>query len=267
MLYNPPFGSSDPDASYIDRNTPGAVRGSKVPAAALEAPQREIVSLISASGLAPSAGDLQQVAKAIQTGAITYAVAGGTANALTAALPIAPTALTDGMTVRIRPAATSTSATPTLNLNAHGAKTITNPDGSSLVDGALAAGAPAMLLYSALTDKWILLTQPTNGGGAGQNGWCYLPGKMILQWGRYTGICWGDEYAGNGVYEGDVTVVWPRAFASAVYAVVNGAGDVAGRGQQEQAWIFNPTLVGGGGVIASRTLNATVVGNYMVVGK
>lgn len=54
MKYNPPVGSTDPNASYVDKNVPGAVRGSAVPAPAIEFPQREIVDVIAKAGLTPS---------------------------------------------------------------------------------------------------------------------------------------------------------------------------------------------------------------------
>lgn len=66
MRYNPPYGSSDPNAPYVDRNTPGAVAGSKVPAAGIEHDQREIVNAIERSGQTPSENDLFQLWKAIQ---------------------------------------------------------------------------------------------------------------------------------------------------------------------------------------------------------
>lgn len=45
MEYQPPFivgGNPDPNAPYVDRDTPGGVRGSVPPAKAIEDPQREI---------------------------------------------------------------------------------------------------------------------------------------------------------------------------------------------------------------------------------
>ncbi|MDI7924609.1 hypothetical protein [Ferirhizobium litorale] len=66
MKYNPPFGSPDPNAGYQDRNTPGAVSGSRVPAAAIENPQREIMAVIAAAGLDASNADLTQLLQAIQ---------------------------------------------------------------------------------------------------------------------------------------------------------------------------------------------------------
>ena len=65
MEYKPPFGSADPDAPYVDRNTPGATSGSVPPAPAIEHPQREIVNAIIAAGLTPDEGDLTQLSQAI----------------------------------------------------------------------------------------------------------------------------------------------------------------------------------------------------------
>lgn len=67
MEYQAPFGSADPDAPYVDRNTPGAVAGSKVPAAAIEDPQRELDHLIAQAGITPSDEDLTQVWQAIRS--------------------------------------------------------------------------------------------------------------------------------------------------------------------------------------------------------
>ncbi|MGO7263763.1 hypothetical protein [Rhizobium leguminosarum] len=139
MKYNAPYGSVDPNAPYVDRDTPGAVVGSKVPAAAVEDPQRELVALIGAAGIAPSNADRAQAAKAIQSGKINYAAAGGTANVLTAALTLAPTAYTVGMRVVLLIALANTGAV-TLNLNGLGAKAVTKIDGSALMANHLTPG-------------------------------------------------------------------------------------------------------------------------------
>lgn len=65
MKYNAPYGSADPSAAYVDRNTPGAVSGSRPPAAAIEHPQREIMAVIESAGIAPSGSDLTQLLQAI----------------------------------------------------------------------------------------------------------------------------------------------------------------------------------------------------------
>lgn len=54
MLYHAPYGSVDPNAAYVDHDTPGNVRGSVPPAAAIEMPQREIVDVIAKAGLTPA---------------------------------------------------------------------------------------------------------------------------------------------------------------------------------------------------------------------
>ncbi|WP_327211996.1 hypothetical protein U8Q06_20915 [Rhizobium beringeri] len=65
MKYQAPFGSVDPNAPYVDRNTPGAVVGSKIPAAAVEDPQRELVNVILAAGLTPDEDDQTLVLQAL----------------------------------------------------------------------------------------------------------------------------------------------------------------------------------------------------------
>ncbi len=69
MLYNPPTGSTDPDAHYVPKNVAAGTQGSKVPPAAVENPQREIVGAITASGQTPTNSDLGQLWKAILAGA------------------------------------------------------------------------------------------------------------------------------------------------------------------------------------------------------
>ncbi|MDB5582844.1 MAG: hypothetical protein JWR80_8020 [Bradyrhizobium sp.] len=66
MKYNPPFGSGNPNAPYVDRNTPNAQSGSKVPAAAVEDPQREIVRVITGADLTPDGNSTTQLWEALQ---------------------------------------------------------------------------------------------------------------------------------------------------------------------------------------------------------
>lgn len=155
MKYHAPYGSTDPDASYVDKDVPGAVRGSAVPAAAIEDPQRELVDLITKSGLVP--GNALQLALAVQSGKVNFVVAGGTANALTAALSPAPAALMDGLTIRLKIATINTGAA-TLNLNGLGALPIQNISGGALVAGDL-VGIRELIYFSG---TW-LVTNLTSG--------------------------------------------------------------------------------------------------------
>jgi hypothetical protein len=65
VKYVPPIGASD-NASYIDGNPSVGLEGSPVPAAAIEHPMREIMTVIEAAGLLPSSANLTQLLEAIQ---------------------------------------------------------------------------------------------------------------------------------------------------------------------------------------------------------
>lgn len=147
MKYQKPYGVTDPDAAYVNGDPSIARQGSIPPGEAIEHPQRELVDLITRSGLAPSETDLGQAAKAIQTGKIHYGVAGGTANAITAALSPVPAAYTAGMTVRIKIATKNPSGGTTISLNGLGFVSIVHPDGAALADGDLMPGMVAELVH------------------------------------------------------------------------------------------------------------------------
>ncbi|MCH9853522.1 MAG: tail fiber protein [Alphaproteobacteria bacterium] len=65
MKYIPPLNEPE-NASYVDGDASKGTLGSRVPAASLEHPQREIVNVISESGLTPSSKDTDQLYKAIR---------------------------------------------------------------------------------------------------------------------------------------------------------------------------------------------------------
>ena len=117
MEHVPPYGSADPNASYVDRNSPGAVKGSFIPAAALEHPQREIVAVITAAGLTPSKADLTQLKQAIDA-LIAAATGGGDTStyllmaAARARLPIYPEIISADGTFNLSVPATGTVRIP-----------------------------------------------------------------------------------------------------------------------------------------------------------
>lgn len=73
---------------------------------------------------------VEKLALDAQSGKWSYAVAGGTPNALTATLTPAPAALTAGMTFRLKIAATNTSRNVTMNLNGLGVFNVVGGDGT-----------------------------------------------------------------------------------------------------------------------------------------
>ena len=76
MKYVQPVGEADPNAPYKDRNTGAGEPGSRVPAKAIENPQREIQEVILQAGLEPSSEDVTQLNAAIDQ-KIALATGGG----------------------------------------------------------------------------------------------------------------------------------------------------------------------------------------------
>ena len=74
-----------------------------------------------------------------------YAVTSGTSTAYIVTLNPAPTAYVDGMTITIKPHATSGYA-PTLNVNNLGALTIVKQDGTSINSGDIIVNKPVSLV-------------------------------------------------------------------------------------------------------------------------
>ena len=81
MKYVKPLNETDENAGYTNADPAHGIKGSTVPAAAIEMPQREIVAAIVAAGLVPSGEDGGQLAQAIAK------------NIGDAVLPLAPKAM------------------------------------------------------------------------------------------------------------------------------------------------------------------------------
>lgn len=158
MDYIPPFGSTDPEAPYVDRNTSTATRGSAVPATFFNDIQAELLAIIDGAGLARDPNALQ-IADAIRSGGLSFAEADGTANALTAVLALAPAVLRHGMPLRLKLTATNTGPA-TLNLNGLGARAIVTLDGSTLAGGEMRAGQIREFVFDNVLGEFVLLTMP-----------------------------------------------------------------------------------------------------------
>ena len=115
-------------------------------------PIGNIWNMILQSGITPDTDKLLDLARAVQSGKVNYAVAGGTANAITASLSPVPASLTEGMQIRLKVQTANTGAA-TLNLNGLGAVTITSIGGGALNAGDLQPGY-ATLIYSGTAWVW-----------------------------------------------------------------------------------------------------------------
>lgn len=159
MKYNQPYGVSDPQAPYINGNPSTGTMGSIPPAASIEYPQREIVNLINDVGLTPSNSDLNQLAKAIQSGQLFYGLDTGSANHMVTSLVPLPDALRRGMFVLIHAAANNTGAT---DLTTNGVSAaVTRPNGAALIPGDISANGMVLLIFDGT--RWQM---PTGGGGS-----------------------------------------------------------------------------------------------------
>lgn len=212
MKYQPPFGSADLNASYMDRNTPGAIRGSVPPAKAIEQPQRELVALLAACGLVPSDTDLVQVSRAIRSQRLNWVpVVGGSANALTVTLDPAPASNADlvGVPLRVKIGTTNTSATVTLAVMGPSgllpAVTVSRP-GAPLRVGDLEIGTIVEFIYDGTFFR--AQTLPKFGVSSGNNWIQFSDGKIIQRGSVATSA------------SGAVTISFPITFTSTNYTVV-----------------------------------------------
>lgn len=90
---------------------------------------------------------VEKIAQDTQSGRWTYAVAGGSANALTATLTPAPTVLVAGMVICIK-VTTKNTGPVTLNVNGIGASPIVTMKGTPLLKGDLIDGSVVPLIYN-----------------------------------------------------------------------------------------------------------------------
>lgn len=88
-------------------------------------------------------------------------VTGGTSTAYTLTTNQVYTALTDGISVTCRMSATN-GASPTLNVDSLGAKSIAGVYGTAIGTGLLYSGSVQTFVYDSTDDKWIVHTK---GGG------------------------------------------------------------------------------------------------------
>lgn len=164
-----PAAPASPSTGYPSAGNPGAGTPATKPGPFwYHAVTEEIRAVIAAAGITPDAAVVTQLSSAIQkivqTSAPLVATAGGTANAVTAIYTPAITALTNGMTVFVRPTAANTGAvtfTPAPGVLA--AVAVVKGANAALVAGDVAgAGHWLEMQYDTALTKWVLLN-PAKG--------------------------------------------------------------------------------------------------------
>ena len=116
MDYVTPAGQL-PGSPYIDGDRSAGIKGSVVPAAAIEHPLREIVHVIDFAGLVPNRNDLEQLRKAIEAIIASQTGGGETAQYLLLAqassrLPIFPEVLSADGRINVSSPSTGTILVP-----------------------------------------------------------------------------------------------------------------------------------------------------------
>lgn len=140
------------------------------------------------------------------------AIAGGTANAITASFTPAITTLTDGLTVRVRATAANTTTAPTLAADATGAKTIVKGNNLPLVAGDIAgAGHWLELQYDSTLDKYVLQNPATGIAPSAASETVSGIAKVATQ-------------ALTDAGTNDLTIVTPKKLASLLIATSLGRG-------------------------------------------
>jgi hypothetical protein len=157
LLYNQPYGVSDPNAPYINGNPSTGTMGSIPPAASIEYPQREIVNLITDAKFTPTNADLRQIGKAVQSGQLNYAPNTGVPGAAIAAIAPVPDAYYPGMVVRFK--ATSIPTGPQSLDAGRGPNPIIKPGGGPMTGGEWFPGDIVMLTNDG-AGHWFLPGMP-----------------------------------------------------------------------------------------------------------
>ncbi len=191
---------------------------------------------------------IEKLALDAQSGRWIYAVAGGTANALTASLVPAPSDLTTGLVLRLKISNTNTGAA-TLSLNGLGAKPIVRSGGLALKVNDLPAGAIAELTYDGGRFQLSALSTSTlppppsvvNFNVPGTQNWSVPDGVYVIEvevWGGGGGgagsVSGGSsnaaDYAGEGGGGGGYSRGAFNVTPGQVLAVTVGSGGSPGPG-------------------------------------
>jgi len=179
MEYNEPFGGSTNDP-YVNGNPGLGVRGSLVPAEAVEYTQREIVNVIvKGGGHTPTNGDLEQLARGIQQGLLNYGEDTGTQNNIVVTLPVDPGEYKVGLMIFVLIKFNNNGPT-LINVNGLGNKPVLTPLLEELGNDNIVTNGMALVYYDG-TRFQLLLSAKASSGPAGPQGAPGAPGTPGAQ--------------------------------------------------------------------------------------
>lgn len=164
---SPPALPASPSSGYPVSGSPQGIPATKPGPYWYYMVLEELMNVVGAAGLTPAAGALNQVAQALQSGALWSAAAGGSADALTATFNPVVTALTNGMQLSVRASQANATPTPTFTpaptgVGAIPSKVIVKGANQALAPGDIAGGGHWVdLQYDKVLDKWVLLNPAT----------------------------------------------------------------------------------------------------------
>lgn len=151
------------NGKFTDGNPAGGVPASLDPSEWSNLVTDEMLNIIMAAGLTPSETINNQLALAIQSGWLSYAVDTGAANAYVVTLDPAPTQFFDGMPVCFR-ATNANGGASTLNVNGLGVKSLLSQAQGALGGGEIVANGLVVARYSQSLGAFVI--RSSSGGMA-----------------------------------------------------------------------------------------------------
>lgn len=164
-------------------------------------PIGNIWNVLLSAGLTPDSDKLLDLARAIQSQKLNFAVAGGTGNALTVALVPARTTLTDGLSILVK-ITTLNTGPATLSVNGLAPVSITTASGQPLKQGDLPTNAFVRMNYSSSTNAFQV--EGLGGGATYQASGAQFSAPGVTNWTCPEGVfrvrarVWGAGGGGGG---------------------------------------------------------------------
>ena len=196
-------------------------------------------------GMYPTKGTMQSFVQAdqLQNGTYTYAIGGGTANALTAQIPSDLTTIADGFTFIVKATANNTGATTlqlTLGSTVFSAYPILKGNGYPLITGDIWANYPCVLTWSSTLTAFVMQNPGTS---VVPPVYSYAVNYLIVAGGGGGGF---DSFQGSGGGGAGGMITGTTSVTSGLtYAITVGSGGaINSAGQNSSAFGF--TAIGGG---------------------